>query len=813
MLKNYFITALRILMRQKAYSFINIFGLTLGITCSLLIILFIVDELSYDRFHPDGERIYRSTFHGRLQGNDFVTIQTGVPLAAALSEEVPQVESTLRLFKRNTNPVRYDDKSFTERRFLLADSNFFQFFNFHLIAGNAAEVLKGPNKVVITESAARKYFGYTGKGDTRPLGKIFVLGSQGESTAEVTGIAADPPHNSHIQFDMILSMESWHGLKDQIYWVNSSVITYFKLIPGASIETVNNKYKYFVEKYCALEIERFLNVSLKQFQEQGGKLGFDSQALQDIHLHSQLSDELEPNGNIQYVYMFGAIAGFIILLACINFMNLSTARSSNRAKEVGVRKTIGAFRGRLVGQFLLESYIYTIIGVVLSVLLVYLMLGPFNLLTGKVLTLGTFMTPYFITGIITFVLIVGLIAGSYPAFYLTSFRPVDVLKGKVRAGMKSSGIRNSLVVFQFFISIGLIICTLIVYRQLSYIQEKNLGFDKENILNLLHTMRLEKSGEAFKNELLLHPEVVAASYANRLPPEVDWTSVFSTMGANKQDHLLTTYVMDYDHLKTMGYQMKTGRFFSREFPSDTNKIILNETAARQTGYEDFIGKKFVTGFDAKTDKGREFEVIGIMKDFNFESLHAPIKPLAIVLGSQPNWEMGIRLTPGQPAEKLKVIEQVWKKFAPDAPFEYSFINQNYDAKFRAEQRMGQVFVLFTSLAIVIASLGLFGLATFTAEQRAKEIGIRKVMGASVSQVMVLLSKDFTKLVAIAFIIAIPVTWYTMTQWLEGFAYRINFDFRIVGIAGGLAILVALLVISFQSVKAALENPVDSLKSE
>jgi putative ABC transport system permease protein len=812
MLKNYFVTAVRILLRQKAYSIINIFGLTLGITCSLLIILYIVDELNYDRFHPDGGRTFRTIFLGKLQGQEFITATTGSPLAEALQSDVPQVESTVRLFKRSTYPVRYEDKSFTEKRYLLADSNFFQFFNFPLITGNAAEVLKGPHKVVITESAARKYFGYKGPGDISPLGKILVLGSKGEETAEVTGIAADSPHNSHIQFDMVMSLESWDGLK-QAMWLNTSVMTYFKLRPGTSLSQINDKYQYFIEKYCAKELERFLNVNLKQFKEQGGNLGFKTQPFLDIHLHSQINDELEPNGNIQYVYMFGAIAGFIILLACINFMNLSTARSSNRAKEVGVRKTIGALRTRLIGQFLLESYLYTIIGVILAIMMVYLMLGPFNLLTGKVLTLAIFSTPWFTGGIIAFVVIVGLVAGSYPAFYLTSFRPVDVLKGKVRAGMKSSGIRNSLVVFQFFISIGLIICTLIVYKQLTFVQEKNLGFEKDNVLNLLHTMRLGNQGEAFKNELLQHPEVVAASYSNRLPPNVDWHSVFSTTGATKQDHLLGIYVMDYDHLKMMGYQMKSGRFFSRDFPADSTKLILNETAARQMGLEDFTGKKVMTGFDSNTDKGRELEVIGIMKDFNFESLHSRIGPLAIVLAQEPNWEMGIRLSPGNPADKIKAVEQVWKKFAPGAPFEYSFINQNYDAKFRAEQRMGEIFMVFTGLAIVIAALGLFGLATFTSEQRAKEIGIRKVMGASVSQVMVLLSKDFTKLVVLAFVIAIPVTWYAMNQWLEGFAYRINFDFFAVVVAGGMAILIALITISVRSVQAAMGNPADSLKSE
>ncbi len=522
-------------------------------------------------------------------------------------------------------------------------------------------------------------------------------------------------------------------------------------------------------------------------------------------------DEMEPGGNIQYVYMFGAIAGFIILLACINFMNLSTARSANRAKEVGVRKTIGAFRTRLIGQFLLESYVYSAISVLLALCVVYMAISPFNLLTGKTLTVQTIASPRFMGGLILFTFLVGLIAGSYPAFYLTSFKPVDVLKGKVRAGMRSSGIRNSLVVFQFFISIGLVICTLLVYKQLKFIQEKNLGFEKENVMNLLHTMRLEKTGEAFKNELLQHAEIVAASYANRLPPNVDWSSVFSTTGGTKQDHLLTVYVMDYDHLKTMRYQMKAGRFFSRDFPADTSKIILNETAARQLGFEDYAGKKLMTGFES--ERGRAVEVIGIMKDFNYESLHTHIRPMVMFLGRQPNWEMGIRLTPGNPAEKISVIEKIWKKYAPDAPFEYTFIDENYSAKFQAEQRMGKIFVVFTSLAIIIACLGLFGLATFMAEQRAKEISIRKVMGASVSQVVVLLTSDFTQLVVIAFILSIPVTWYAMNQWLEEFAYRISYDMAAVITAGGLAMIIAVLTISYQSVRAGLGNPVNSLKNE
>jgi putative ABC transport system permease protein len=431
-------------------------------------------------------------------------------------------------------------------------------------------------------------------------------------------------------------------------------------------------------------------------------------------------------------------------------------------------------------------------------------------LSGKNLTPDWLTHPTIVVGIIILMITISVLAGSYPAFYLTSFRPVEVLKGKIRAGMKSSGIRNALVVFQFMISIALIISTLMVNRQINFLQNKNLGFNKEHILDLLHTGNLGKNGEAFKNELLSYPEIAGASFSNRLPPNIDWTSSFQSEAGDKT-YLLAIYTMDHDHLKTMGYEMAKGRFFSRDFPADSSAVILNETAALQMGMTDFQGKKIKTFFD--TESGRNLEVIGILKDFNFETLKSSIRPMAILLGRSPNWEMAVRLSPGNTQEKVKLIEKIWKKYAPNTPFEYSFIDQNFDAQFRAEQRLSQVILVFTTLAIVIACLGLFGLATFTAEQRSKEISIRKVMGASVPQVIILLSKDFARLVLFAFVIAIPITWYGMSQWLQGFAYRIDFSFYVVGISGVLALAVALFTISFQSAKAALNNPVNALRSE
>lgn len=808
MIKSYLTIVWRTLQRQKIYSAINIFGLTTGVTASLLILLYVADELSYDRFHPDAERIYRVDFHGKIQDEPLITPTTGLPMADAIQREASGIESVVRIDKWPTCPIRYEENTFTEMHFMLADSNFFSFFNFPLIHGNPSDVLLGPNKIVITESAAKRYFGYKGAGDLSPIGKTMVVGSEGNIMAEVTGIAADPPQNSHIAFDFVMSLQTSGYINNPI-WLNSEVYTYFKTYPETDLAVVQKTLTGFVEKYCARELEQFLNVSLDQFNKQGGHIKFIAVPMTSIHLHSQLNDELEPNGNIQYVYLFSIIAGFIVVLACINFMNLSTARSANRAKEIGVRKTIGAARKKLVLQFILESFVYVLVAFVFSCCLVYLLLNPFNTLSGKSLTASMLLQPVFIAGFIAFMIIIGLLAGSYPAFYLTAFKPVDVLKGKIRSGARSSGIRNTLVVFQFFISIALIISSIMVYHQLKYLQEHSVGFNKANVVGLMHTMSLGRNAEAFKQEVLKYPEFSAVSYCNRLPPNVDWFGTFQTSESD-ENYLTGYYQTDYDHLPVLGLEMLEGRYFSRDFPSDTMAVILNEAAVRQMNLKDWQGKKLKIPGDLQ---GRGLEIIGVVKDFNYESLRSNIRPLVITLGPSPNWGVAIRLTPGNPEEKIKRLESIWKKFAPTAPFEYSFVDQNIDAKFRAEQQLSNVIVVFTTLAVIIACLGLFGLATFTAEQRAKEISVRKVMGASVRQVVVLLSKDFVKLIAIAFVIALPVTWYAVTEWLKGFAYRVDFNLLVAGLAGVIAIAVSLITVSYHSIRAAIRNPVDSLRSE
>lgn len=801
MIRNYLKTAVRIMMRQKGYSFINIAGLSLGIAASLLIILYVVDELSYDRFHPRATSIYRIGFKGRLQGNDFNMASSPAPVAEAIANEIPEVENVVRFGLWRTTPMSFQEKNFTEKHVLVADSNFFQFFNFKLLVGDPLTALKGTNKIVVTQSAARRYFG-----DEDPIGQILLRGSEKKATV-VSGVVEDAPSNSHILYDMILSGETWDYMKD-VQWTSNNLYTYFLAQENSDLEKIKSQLNTLVEKNMGAELEKYIGLSFKEFLAQGNDVGLNLQPMLDIHLNSNLSEEITANGNVQYIYIFIAIALFITLIACINFMNLSTARSANRAKEVGVRKSIGAFRSRLVGQFLAESMIYSFISTALAVLLILILINPFNTLSGKTLTLSLFADPALIISIILFALLTGLIAGSYPAFYLTAFKPTEVLKGKIRSGFKNSKLRNSLVVFQFVISIALILGSLVVYKQLKFMQEKNMGFDKENVVRLLHTWSLDKNGKAFKNELAQHPEFKNASYASHLPPNIMWSNAWRK-GGTEQDYLLSQCRVDYDHFITMGYTLVDGRFFSRDFLSDSSAVILNETAMKLMNIEDF---EHQTMLSYNYETPRPMNIIGVVKDFNFETLRNDVKPLVFTLGGEPNGEMAIRLAPGNKTEQLELLQTIWKKYSGNA-FQYSFLDQDFDSLFKGEQRMSQIILVFTVLTILIACLGLFGLATYVGEQRAKEISIRKVMGASIPQVMGLLFKDFTLLVLIAFVIASPLGWYLMNEWLRGFAFHIGVDAGAVFFAGFAALLIAVLTISFQSVRAARENPVKALKNE
>lgn len=801
MLKNYFKVALRNILKHKFYSSLNIAGLAFGLAACFLIGLYIHDELSYDKFHYDSENVYCVALHGKIGGQDIQTAASCPPLAQAIVGTIPGVEQATRIREWGNLVMKYEDKAFTETKALLVDSNFFEFFTFQLLEGDRKTLLKEPNTMVLTQEAAIKYFG-----DEPALGKIITVGN--DNTAfKVTGIAAIAPPNSQIQYDMLLSAASDDNLKDGS-WTNNSLYTYYRKNPNTSTAEIDSKLRDLTIEHVGPELQAGLGIDFKEFEKQGGLYAYYSYSLESSHLYqAELSDGLTPPGDIKYVYIIGVVGIFILVIACINFMNLSTARSASRAKEVGLRKTLGSVRSKLILQFLSESFVYTLAGTLIAIAGVYALLPSFNVLSGKQLTFDVMLTPVILGSVIAIFFGVALLAGSYPAFYLTSFNPVDVLKGKVKAGMKSKGIRSVLVVVQFTISITLIISTMVVYDQLSYLQEKNIGLDKQNVLVLRNTARLGTNRDAFRESVNNQAGIVKASYTNNVFPGVNNTSVFRSAGTT-QDHILATYYADYDHLNVLKIELAQGRFFSKDFPSDSSACVINEAALKELGWTDPLNEK-LTSFNGPALV--DLKVVGVVKDFNFESFKTSIRPMVIQLTPRAG-NLLIRYQ-GNPKEAVASVEELWKKNAANEPFEYAFLDENFDKLFRAEQRLGQVFSVMTGIAIFVACLGLMGLASFTAEQRTKEIGIRKVMGASVSSVSTLLSREFMILVAIAFVVASAFAWYITDNWLDTFAYRITLGPVMFLVSGLMAAAIAWLTVSFHFIKAARSNPSDSLRYE
>ena len=800
MFQNYFKVALRNILKHKFYSILNISGLAFGLTACFLIGLYIFDELSFDKFHEDSENIYCVALHGKIAGQEIYTSSSCPPLSQEMVSEIPGVEQAIRVNPWRNVVMKYEDKAFTETKALLVDSNFFEFFSFTLLEGDVKTALKEPNTMVLTRESAIRFFG-----NQSAIGQLITVGNDNKAF-KVTGVAEEAPANSQIQYDMLLSSESDDNMKGN-GWTNNGLYTYFRKNPKTALESVNTKLRAFVEEHVAPELEQGFGVSFKEFEKQGGVYAYYSYSLASSHLYqSQLNDGISPRSDIKYVYIIGAVGIFILLIACINFMNLSTARSASRAKEVGLRKTLGSVRSNLIAQFLSESFVYTFISTTLALMAAYLLLPAFNLLSAKELVFKTMLSPGMLGGVIGIFLIVSLLAGSYPAFYLTSFNPVDVLKGKVKSGMKSKGVRSALVVVQFTISITLIISTMIVYNQLSYLQEKNIGLDKQNVLILRNTRRLANNMDAFK-ESLNNQTGLRASYTNNVFPGVSNTTVFRTAGTD-QDRILGTYYADYDHLNVLKIELKEGRYFSKDFPSDSTACLINEAAVKELGWTDPLNQKLV---NYNEDKPFEMQVVGVAKDFNFESFKSKVRPLVIQLAKNAN-NMLIRYE-GSAKEAVAKVEDSWKKTAATEPFEYAFLDQNFDELFREEQRLGQLFAVMTGIAIFVACLGLLGLASFTAEQRTKEIGIRKVMGATVSSVSTLLSKEFMMLVGVSFVVAAALAWYAMDSWLGTFAYRIDLGIGVFLTGGIIAASIAWLTVSFHFIKAARSNPSDSLRYE
>lgn len=805
MFKNYFTIAVRNILKRKLFASINILGMTAGITACLLISMYIIDELSYDRFHANSDRIYQVGLHKKIGTQDERSASTCPPLADAMMSEIPEVESVLRMRSGGQPVIRYGEKVFTEDKVFFTESNFFDLFSFKLISGNTKTALKEPNTVVLTEKTARKLFG-----EENPLERLITISDGTEEiTYKVTGVAADCPGNSHFKFNVLLSAGKDDYFKYNA-WLNSGVFTYFLLRENTSASVVEKKLEHLVSKYVAPELKIFLGNSHEQFREAGGVYRYYTTKITEIHLKSTSEHDIEQGGSIRYMVAFGGIGIFILAIACINFMNLSTAQSAGRAKEVGLRKTLGSLRSQMIGQFLAESMLYSLVAVLLAVVLCYSLLPAFKILSGKELSMMNLLDGKFILMVGLMLLIVGLLAGSYPAFYLTSFKPVEVLKGRVTSGLKSKGIRSTLVVFQFAISIFLFIVTSVVYTQIKFMQEQQLGMDKENVILIEDFYyRLGNNAEAFRNVVAQQAGVVSTSFTMAKFPGT-YLSTMMRSSLSQTEHVVASFWADFNSQDVLKFEMKEGRFFSRNFPSDSSAVVVNETAARQFGFDKPEGQEILNAQNAYVFV--RYHVIGIMKDFNFNSYHNKVQPLAVFLERGTSPILMVRYV-GNPKPLIDNTAKLWKQHAGAEPFAYSFMDENFDKVYRAEERIGQVLSVFSGLAIFIACLGLFALALFTAEQRTKEIGIRKVLGASVSSISMLLTKEFLVLVFIALVPAAALGWWASSQWLSGYAYRVDISVLIFVGAGVSAIAIAWLTVGFQSIKAARANPVDSLRHE
>ena len=811
--------------RNKVNSIINIAGLSIAIACVIFIVMYVKDELSYDTFFKDADHVFQVNMTFTDKG---VTSTTGGNTAPAVTPTMlsmyPEIESYARIYRPGDVMVRYEENAraenyFTEHRVWAVDSNFLEIFNYPFLQGNATSCLQKPNAVVITEATAKKYFG-----NENAVGKMLLFDTD-KKPFIVTGVLKNLPAQSTFQFDMLAPIRAYAEVKKRSWnWFWLQVNSYVKLKPNVAVDKsslakLDAKFDVMVKEHA---FNNKYGGSYDDFIKKGNKLEYSLMRFTDVHLHAtpmQTPARLTTLSDIKYVYIFSIIAFFIIVLACVNFMNLSTAQSATRAKEVGIRKVLGSEKKQLVKQFLSEAMLYSFIATIIALLLIFVSIKPFNNISGKALEFNSIFnsnTGFFVLGLC---LITGLLAGIYPAFYLTSFNPVTVLKGMkiFKNNFSNLLIRNGLVIFQFTVSIALIICTIIVFQQLKYTQNKDMGLNKESVVEIANTKRLGNNEETFRQALTQLGGVINASSSTSIPTKGNFGDGYNPEQTETDKPLindigLSSFMVDENFIPTLKIQMLQGRNFSKAF-NDSASVILNETAAKQIGWKQPVGKYLdYPGNDQK------FKVIGVVKDFNISSLHDVVEPFALFSNASKTYYVNssfisVRLKPGNINTYLNNIENTWKNFAPNTPFDYSFLDDEFDALYRSEQRMGKVFGIFTFFSIFVACLGLFGLSIFTAERRKKEIGVRKVLGASVPSVVSLLSKDFLKLVIISAIIAFPVAWLAMNKWLEDFAYRITISWFVFLIAAIAALLIALITISFQSIKAAVANPVKSLRTE
>ena len=808
MIKNYFKIAFRNLWKNKGFSAINIAGLAVGLATCLLMLFYVTDELSYDKFNTKANRIYRVDGDIKFGGNHFVLAVAPDPLGPALKNDFPQVEQYVRFRGYGGFLVKKGTQNISEDRVIYADSTLFDVFTLPMIQGDPKTALVAPKSIVINETTAKKYFN-----TTDVVGRNFIINDTGNY--KITGVIKDIPSQSHFNFDFFVSLSTADESR-QNNWVSNNFNTYILLKKGADPKKLESQFPAMVLKYVGPQVKQLMNITMEDFAKSGNFDTYNLTPLTSIHLHSNKTAELGINSNIDFVYIFSFIAILILLIACVNFMNLSTARSSNRAKEVGVRKVLGSLRKHLVSQFLTESILISFIALVLAILIAMLLLPYFNQLSGKQFGADVFASPWLFPSLIGLMLVVGVIAGSYPAFFLSAFNPVEVLKGKLAKGFKSNWLRSGLVVFQFFISIALIIGTITIYNQLKYIHSKDLGYNRSHVLILQNTNALGNNTKAFKDEILQIPGVQNATMTGYLPTS-DWRSdspLFPDATLDpKKAVSMQIWGVDENYIPTLDMHIIKGRNFSKDFLTDSTGIIINEAAAKLLGFKDPLNKTLYYMNDLRNGKNiTAYHIVGVVKDFNFSSLREVVTPLALMDHRQEG-SIAFRINTGNIQGLIAQIESKWRTMASGQPFNYSFMNDDFNNIYKSDQQTGKIFISFAILAIFIACLGLFGLVSYAAEQRTKEIGIRKVLGATVSNIAGMLSKDFLKLIIIAAFIAFPVAWWAMHSWLQHFAYRISITWWVFVIAGGMALIIALATISFQAIKAAIANPVKSLRSE
>lgn len=802
MLKSYFKIAFRNLIRFKAYSLINIFGLAIGIAACIIILLFVTDEVSFDKHNEKAERIYRVHTRGKLLGNELNMAVSPAPLGETMVNDFPEVTASARIFYTPNMLIRYKDNVFNETRFFWADSSILDIFTIRFIQGDPKTALDQPHTVILTESLTEKYFG-----NEDPMDKI--INMEDGTPYTIKGVIENCPPNSHFRYDMFASLSSWGGNERNDFWVSNNFYTYILLKEGTSATGLQKKLPEFARKYAGPQLQQLLGITFDEALARGYNYEFIMQPLVNIHLNSHLDYEIEPNSDIRYVYIFSVIALFILFIACINFMNLSTARSSIRSKEVGIRKVLGSSKARLVLQFLAESTLLTFFSVLIAIVLVEIFLPSFGTLAGKELRTGYFDNFLVIPALVITIIIVGTIAGTYPAFFLSSFQPVKVLKGGAGA-VSRNWLRSGLVIFQFTITIVLFICTFIVAGQMKYIQEKNLGFDKEHVLVIQRAWTLENQVQAFKDELMKNTDIISVSNTDNLPGRNFNQTVFKPEDAPlSQQYPLATMGTDYDFAKTLGLKVLDGRFFSKEISTDTTAVVLNEEAVKFMELKDPLGKRLIL----PGQNNPPITIVGILRDFHYESLRQKIRPLAVFINKGGTQFLAVRIKPHKVSQSVHFIQGQYKKFVPDKPFEYFFLDDDFNNLYQSEQKTGQIFSAFSILAIFIACLGLLGLTAFTVERRIKEIGIRKVLGASVSKIIFLIAKEFLKWIIIANLIAWPIAYYFMNNWLENFAYRAGITLWSFIYSGVIALIIALLTVSSQIIKAAASNPVEALRYE